>query len=666
YANYSTASGSALSWTDSSPANYNQYKIRAEVTTESTTTLVSSYIESGVIYTIQPPNPPTNLSPNSNAPIDITGVIPITWQHNPIDGSAQTYFSLQFKPFGNATWTLFLNKTARVGSYSNISTAGFVAGVWEYQVRTWGIATTGGGDGTGSSAYSTTGTFVLSTKPVVNITAPTAASGYDSSSLTMTWDYTDTESSSQQMYRAKLYDSSDNVLETKEVSSVVASGGSDSMTFDTKVLNTLTYKIGVQAQESTGLWSDEDTETLLITYAQPPQPSISLTTVESDGAIQIEIDNPVPAVGDPIEVEHTELAIQSVYVDDHSPDTNYLGMPLEAWENNTEDNSVILLDFVLDDYIGATIVSAKIRLTRISACAHPIKSKVQYIEETWDQATATYNTIPTLDATGHNDHVHTSAAEYEDWDITTLMEDIADGTIADYNGFAISVSDYIADADYHYDIFYNIFASETLRPQLIIVTEEETSEIDAEYNNIYRKIDDGEFELILEEVGLNTTITDYTPGINNVNTYYVDAVSITPSITASAEASETLDLPGYYFINGGESYSDFVKLYKNVELTENLNADTVIQAFNGRTYPVKFQSDAKLQIISLSVMIDESEKDEVVSILEYLGNTFYRDWTGRHFQCSFSDISAIKQVKGFQYRISANVTRVEDEVLNLG
>ena len=183
---------------------------------------------------------------------------------------------------------------------------------------------------------------------------------------------------------------------------------------------------------------------------------------------------------------------------------------------------------------------------------------------------------------------------------------------------------------------------------------------------MYRKIDDGEFELILEEVGLNTTITDYTPGINNLNTYYVDAVSITPSINTSEEASETLDLPGYYFINGGESYSDFVKLYKNVELTENLNADTVIQAFNGRIYPVKFQSDAKLQIISLSVMIDESEKDEVVEILEYIGNTFYRDWTGRHFQCSFSDISAIKQIKGFQYRISANVTRVEDEVLNLG
>lgn len=302
WTSYSTLSSSiaanAEEYTDTSPANYNQYQIRSDTTTPNA--LHSTYSESNIVQSLVPPNPPTNLSPDNFEGIDIAGAIPITWQHNPIDGSKQTYFSIRFREYGGA-WSLYINKYAREASYSNVSTASFTVGQWEYEVRTWGAATTDGSDGTGASEYSDTASFYLSTAPTATLTQPNGVDDYPYSLLTVNWDFYQAESNDQIEYICKLYDENDILLETKS-----ASSDATSVVFLYNLENATNYKVTIQVKELTGLWSDETYVEFTTDFYVPATPTFTLETDTDKGAVNIEITNPTPE-GDEVETVYNQL-----------------------------------------------------------------------------------------------------------------------------------------------------------------------------------------------------------------------------------------------------------------------------------------------------------------------------------------------------------------------
>lgn len=288
-------------YTDNSPANYNQYEVRAD--TSSPNTLHSSYVESNVVQILRYPDPPTNIDPVDEEAISIDGPIPITWTHNPVDDSEQTYFSIRFREQGGA-WSLYINKYSRTEGYSNVSTGSFSVGVWEYEVRTWGASTTGGESGDGSGYYEgsgyTLGSFTLSTIPEGTITDPNGIDDYAYSLLTITWSYSQDESNSQVQYIAKLYDENDVLLETKQ-----ASNSDNNVSFIYRLEDATDYKVTLTVQESTGLWSDLDTVEFTTDFYVPPTPTIEIEE-GINGTAVISITNASPT-GDEIDTDHNIL-----------------------------------------------------------------------------------------------------------------------------------------------------------------------------------------------------------------------------------------------------------------------------------------------------------------------------------------------------------------------
>lgn len=305
WTSYSTLSSSIAanseSYTDTSPANYNQYQVRADITTPNT--LHSEYTESNIVLVLRYPAPPTNVEPIDYEAIDIDGPIPITWTHNPVDNSGQTYFSIRFREEGGA-WSLYVNKTARTDGYANISTASFSVGRWEYEVRTWGAATTGGESSDGSGYYEgsgyTLGSFTLSTPPEGTITTPNGIDDYAYSILTVEWSYSQAESNTQVKYVAKLYDDDDVLLET-----VSASNDDETATFATRLSDATTYTVTLDVQESTGLWSDQDSVEFTTDFFVPPTPTIEVEEGQ-EGTAVITITNPSPS-GSEIATDYNTL-----------------------------------------------------------------------------------------------------------------------------------------------------------------------------------------------------------------------------------------------------------------------------------------------------------------------------------------------------------------------
>ncbi|RQV92578.1 MAG: fibronectin type III domain-containing protein [Calditrichaeota bacterium] len=642
------------SYIDNSPANYNQYQVRSDCTDP---TLHSSYVASNVVVIIQPPDPPTGLLPDDLTAIDANNEKTFGWTHNTKDSTWQTKYSLKIKKSGgtypkeidnfsdytewtasgtvalsnditnavtglgnsvgiwdtdNTGSTIYMYKSISginltefddesssttsdlisllvyitdVSYYSDLtiklggdasncyytsvnpstdlvngwnridvaksafSTTGYPAwsdityirfdvttennasgehisfqylqlalvtdfanyagtkfvqynkissvtealtlvanslvngNTYEWQVKTWGQATTGGTYGDGSSDWSDTAEFIASSVPAATITDPTNTVDYGYSSLEVDWTYTQPESKNQIQYICKLYSSSDVLLETKNVNSTIPSGNNDTAVFDYVLENSTTYKIKLRVKSSDGLWSDETEVEFDTDFYVPPTPTIELELDEDIGGINITITNPS-------------------------------------------------------------------------------------------------STPP---------------------------------------------------------------------------------EVDAVYNKVYRSIDGGDWELIpgLNEVSLNTTVTDYTCGIGNNNNYYVQAISEIPSSANSSESDLDVHMTGYYFLNGGNGYGDYIKLRGDTSLTEKFGRETVTKKYHGRKYPVKYQSEKLERVITFSCDLPIEDYETLKNIIETIGNHFYRDYTGRWFQCAvFSP--QIKDKNNTAYQLFITVERVDN------
>lgn len=477
WAGYSTLSSSLAAndtnYTDNSPANYNQYQVRADCTDPS---LHSDYVESNIVQILAPPGVTSNLQPSDYQGVDIDNPIPITWQHNPVDGSGQTFFSIRFREYGE-DWSIYVNKYEREGSYASVPTTEFSIGKYEYEVRTWGAATTGGESGDGSGYYEgdgfELGSFTLEHLPQGTITTPNT-DPYPYSVLTVEWDYYQEESYEQINYSAKLYDENNNLLESKSESSDVTS-----VVFSYNLENNTNYKVTLQVQDENELWSELVEQEFSTTFYTPPIPVITMELNEEEGSIIIDIVNASP----------------------------------------------------------------------------------------------------------------------------------------------------------------------------------EGDEIDTDYNKIYRSIDNGEYELIMDNIPPNTSVTDYIPIIGGNNSYYVVAVSETPTISISEVSSLDVDLTGRYFINSGNQFEHYSNLRGDTKVDENLGNETVLKQFEGRTYPVKYESSKLTQIINFSCDLPFENYEGLKTIVEETGEKYYRDYMSRRFTCNISNCKFTKKDNS-AYQFDCVITRV--------
>jgi len=617
-----------------------QYAVRAKETAQ---TLYSSYVWSNEVVVLSAPDAPTGLSPDGGV-FEASEAKEFLWNHNPTDNTDQTQFSLQYKVSGGSyPGTPQVDEEVQTEESYEFAGSTFTNGnTYVYQVKTWGEYATG-------SDWSDEATFKCVTRPVGTITDPSAVANYNYSELTVEWTYTQAESEDQKTYLCNLYDSGDSLLESKQVNSVVTSGSSGTCTFTTALENETNYKVTLQVQEDNGLWSTETEVEFTTEFLQPTKPSISLALNEDSGSIDITITNPE------VVTEYQQDSTQDTYIDNDNSTTNYNDNGQLQLEDDTTGGTTIkriLLDFDLSSFIGKTIVDAQLTLFRKTALTPGINSAVNYITTSWDETTVTHGTAPTLDGTDYDDHTH-AAGDSESWDVTDLVTDVADETITDYEGMAIVAT----TTDGSTDEFYDSTITDN-EPALLIEIAPENA--DTDHNLLYRSVNGGDWELVTsEEIPPNTTVTDYIPNIGGNNNYYAQAVSDTPSTNNSYESDLDVEMVGMFFINGGNGFEDYVRLVGDISISEAINRSETIKQFAGRTYPVKYQGNSKVQQLSFSADCPITKYDDLVDILESIGDIFYRDWRGRWFYALLSG-SKFDKKDNLAYQFSTNITRLNN------
>ena len=411
--------------------------------------------------------------------------------------------------------------------------------------------------------------------------------------------------------------------------------------------NETTYTVTLQVQEDNGLWSAETEQEFTTEFLEPMQPSLYLTLNVESGSIDIDIVNP------DVVTEYTEESTQDTYIDSDNSGTNYNDNGQLQLEDDTAGGTTlkrILLDFDLSFFVGKTIVSAQLNLYRKTTLTPGIDSAVNYIKTNWDETSVTHGTVPTLDTTDYDDHTH-AAGDTESWDITSLVEDIADETITDFEGLAIVAT----TTDGSVDEFYDSTITDN-EPELLI----EISPLNAEtdHNVLYRSINNGTWEIVEDNIPKNTTVTDYIPSIGGNNNYYVQAVSDTPSTNNSDESDLDVILTGMFFVNGGNGFENYVRLVGDISISESINRNEIIKQFAGRTYPVKYQGNSKVQQLAFSADCPITKYDDLVEIIESVGDIFYRDWRGRWFYALLSGCKFDKK-DNLAYQFSCTITRLE-------
>lgn len=134
--------------------------------------------------------------------------------------------------------------------------------------------------------------------------------------------------------------------------------------------------------------------------------------------------------------------LQDTYVDNSTENagTNYNSNAFLLLSYKATDYKGVLLEFDMTNIIGKTINSATLYLYRKNAFSGDMQSAVKYVNAEWDESTAVFDNVwNKLDNTDYGYHSHTAGAgnSSESWDLKSLIEDIAYGTITDYNGLYI-------------------------------------------------------------------------------------------------------------------------------------------------------------------------------------------------------------------------------------
>lgn len=610
-------SGTATSKTDNSPYALGKYRVWSYV---SQNTLNSSYVYSNEILTLSPPDAPTNLSPSSLEAKDREETITMSWQHNSVDTSEQTKFTLEYD-----TVITFDDDPQLV---SDISTSNeyYVFDAEEFdtnttyywRVRTWGAASTGGTFSNGSSDWSAAASFKANTRPAMAITAPENESTLTTAELNVTWDFSDIDSDTQSQYRVGLYDETGTV----QLDEISGYGTTDEIDFSYILSNETSYMLKGQVADSNGLWSDEVTAEFDTDFLEPVKPVLTLSKSDENIGVDLSVVN-----GDPVTTIVLE-STQDSYVDADNGDTNYDDTSeLKLYDNSGSNQKQILLDFDLSSIVGKTITSATLSLQRKTALSGTIDSLVKYIKTSWSEDTITYNTLPTLDTTEYGDHEHVSGAS-ETWDLTTLISLVADGTITDFEGLII-----IPDGADTYDDFYD--SNYEAVPVLSIGVEAENAVTST--NQLYRSIDGETYEQVTEdELPPNFSMIDYLPLLVGYTYYYVIALSSTGTSNQSDIESVECDFDGYVLLNSGESDSDFIILDSDLSINQGDEYERDLISFDGRENPVLFEGDAQENEIKFSCTLPIASYDDMKTVMSNTGGGFYRDYLGRWFKCSFS------------------------------
>lgn len=280
----SVASGtSSYTHATPSPSAVHVYRVSAKNT--DTGALRSATVLSNSVLLLGAPNKPTlpALAPYA----DKAAAFVVPWVHNPVDTTAQSAYEFEYSINGGTTWSTTGKVTSGTSS-KTIAASTYAANVaLTVRVRTWGLATTGGSDGTGASPWSDQARVTFKTKPTVTIVAPANSADYGQSSVNVELTFAQAESATFVSATIQLYQGG-TLLEQVESTTL------SSTVLATRVANGTTYAVKVTAHDSNGLDTALTTSTFPVVYSEPVPAVVTLAFLEDSGIGQIGL-----AIGSP-------------------------------------------------------------------------------------------------------------------------------------------------------------------------------------------------------------------------------------------------------------------------------------------------------------------------------------------------------------------------------
>ena len=283
-----TVAGGTSTFKHSNPPTTQVHVYRVAAQTTATPTLTSAYTQSNSIQLLTAPNAPTlkTLPQTANKTVALT----VTWTHNPVDSTAQTAYQIQYSTDAGKTWTTVAKTTSTTSSWTIPANQWGGNTALTVRVRTWGLATTGGSDSTGASAWSNQSTVTFKTPPVASITSPANNAVVTQAALIVTVGFTQAESATPVRATITLTDVTANkVLETLNTTTL------PSTRMATRLIDGGTYKLTATALDSNGLTSAASAaSTFTVDYTDPVPADVTATYLPDSGSGQIDIDIAAP------------------------------------------------------------------------------------------------------------------------------------------------------------------------------------------------------------------------------------------------------------------------------------------------------------------------------------------------------------------------------------
>lgn len=277
------------------------YKFSVQARSTVGATLSSAWVDSADTAASTIPSAPTALAP-SGVPADFLRAQTFTWLHNPTaDGSAQSAYEFRRSTDGGTTWVSTGKVTSTASSYTLPASTLTNSAALSWQVRTWGVHAT-------ESAWSTAGSVVGSTTPVVSILTPVAAHQY--SSVDVDWSFFDAEGTSQTSWEVVLLDPLGQVLETR-----VGDNSDSALTLYTVVADDTDYTLRVRAKDGSALWSDWTQLIISVNYVAPRLPILTVDFATGSGYAVLTL-TPDPADVGAIAADHVSILRRATTLDD--------------------------------------------------------------------------------------------------------------------------------------------------------------------------------------------------------------------------------------------------------------------------------------------------------------------------------------------------------------
>lgn len=278
-----TLAADVLSYTHTAPdaSKVHVYRVRAKQGA-----LLSPYVLSNTVQLLVAPNKPTMVALPQF--IDQTQDVVINWMHNPIDTSPQSAVEWRISTDGGATWGLSGKVLTTVQSRMIVSAGTYPPNTTiQTQVRTWGQATTGGMDGTGSSPWSDSVITTIKNKPTTSITTPTNGSILNDATLRATLGFSQAQGAS--FVRAEL-----NLLQGATLLEQLNSNNRVGITFVTPVQNGVSYTVRARVQDSNGIWSNWASSNFSVAYLSPVPATLRVSYLPDNGYGQLDLTIPAP------------------------------------------------------------------------------------------------------------------------------------------------------------------------------------------------------------------------------------------------------------------------------------------------------------------------------------------------------------------------------------